>query len=82
MQYFLGFPQFIGGAPFAESMVTYFRKRFKGKVIDTLNEQIAMEEIKKEKDKNDKDDHDSNSCGGGTGETESETTAVVRNPAN
>jgi hypothetical protein len=70
IQYFLGFPQFIEGAPFAESMVTYFRKRFKGKVIDKLNEQIAMGGIQRENDKSkDKDDGDSNS-GGGSGEIE------------
>lgn len=64
MQYFLGFPQFIEGAPFAESMVTYFRKRFRGQVINKLNEQIAMEGIEKEKNKhNDKDDDDNNSGG-------------------
>lgn len=73
IQYFLGFPQFIEDAPFAESMVTYFRKRFKGKVINQINEQIAMAGVRKEESKNkDKDDHDNNNSGSGADETGNE----------
>ncbi len=48
LQYFLGFPQFIEGKPFADSLITHFRKRFSPDILNEVNEKIAAIFIKDE----------------------------------
>jgi len=58
LQYFLGYPSFREGLPFASSLITHFRKRFSPDILNEVNEKIAREtqtEIEK-KDNNDPPD--------------------------
>ena len=53
LQYFLGFPRFIEEKPFADSLITHFRKRFSPDILNEVNERIAAIAIENE----DKDDN-------------------------
>ncbi len=56
LQYFLGLqlPRFIEEKPFADSLITHFRKRFGPDILNEVNERIAAIAIKNEiKDDND-----------------------------
>jgi len=50
MQYFLGFPGFVEGKPFASSQITHFRKRLGADILNRVNEAIAKTEVKKDDD--------------------------------
>lgn len=63
MQYFLGFPGFVSKKPFDSSLMVHFRKRLGKKVINEINELIA---IGPEKPKKTDDDNDGNSDGPGS----------------
>ncbi|MFZ3131192.1 MAG: IS5 family transposase [Desulfosporosinus sp.] len=63
LQYFLGYPRFREGQPFASSLITHFRKRFNADILNEVNERIALVA------KSDKKDDEGNflSSGGGSG---------------
>lgn len=42
LQYFLGYPRFREGRPFASSLITHFRKRFSADILNEVNERIAL----------------------------------------
>ena len=67
LQYFLGFPQFKEGLPFADSLITHFRKRFSPDILNEVNEKIAISS-KKETPKDYNDHNDPPSSSGSTGE--------------
>ena len=57
LQYFLGFPVFKEGRPFADSLITHFRKRFTPDILNEVNERIAgISQKGKQKKDDDKDD--------------------------
>lgn len=56
LQYFIGLPGYQERRPFHASLMTHFRKRLSGEVIQEVNEWIAMEEVRKQKDEESKDD--------------------------
>lgn len=57
LQYFLGFPVFKEGLPFADSLITHFRKRFTPDILNEVNERIAaISQKEKENKDNDKND--------------------------
>lgn len=57
LQYFLGYPEYKEGLPFASSLITHFRERFSPEILNEVNEKIAIE-FQKNKDKdNDHLDH-------------------------
>jgi hypothetical protein len=62
LQYFLGFPRFKEGLPFADSLITHFRKRFTPDILNEINEKIAIQ-LKAEK----KHDDDHNGPQGSSG---------------
>lgn len=66
LQYLLGFPCFKEGLPFAESLITHFRKRFSADIIGEVNERIVA--ITKAENKSKDDDNPGSS--GGTGNVE------------
>lgn len=53
LQYFLGFPRFQEGLPFADSLITHFRKRFSRDILNEVNERIALNEKKKNQSNDD-----------------------------
>jgi len=57
LQYFLGFPEYKEGLPFASSLITHFRKRFSPEILNEVNEKIAIESQKSENEDNDHHDH-------------------------
>lgn len=50
LQYFLGYPKFIEGLPFASSLITHFRKRFSPEILNEVNEIIALGSRNKDQD--------------------------------
>lgn len=62
LQYFLGYPRFREGQPFASSLITHFRKRFGADILNEVNEKI-VQSARHEK----KDDDDGPPASGGTG---------------
>jgi len=61
LQYFLGFPKFQEGLPFASSLITHFRKRFSADILNEVNEKIALAA---KPEKNDDDENPpSSTCG-------------------
>jgi transposase, IS5 family len=42
LQYFIGFLRFKEGLPFADSLITHFRKRFSPDILNEVNEMIAI----------------------------------------
>lgn len=69
LQYFLGFPCFKEGFPFADSLITHFRKRFSPDILNEVNERIAVAE-EKERQQDDDNKNDPPSSSGGTGESQ------------
>jgi IS5 family transposase len=64
LQYFLGFPKFKEEPPFADSLITHFRKRFSADILNEVNERIAgITKKEKQPDDNNKKDPPT-SCGG------------------
>jgi len=53
LQYFLGYPRFKEGLPFASSLITHFRKRFSADILNEVNEKIALAAKTEKKDDND-----------------------------
>lgn len=47
LQYFLGLPEYRYRRPFHHSLMTHFRKRLGGEILDEVNEWIALEEARK-----------------------------------
>ena len=50
LQYFLGFPKFREGMPFASSLITHFRKRFNADILNEVNEKMALARVEKKQD--------------------------------
>ncbi|MHB0864951.1 IS5 family transposase [Paenibacillus sp. SEL3] len=50
LQYFLGLPEYRYRRPFHHSLMTHFRKRLGGEILDEVNEWIALEEARKSDD--------------------------------
>lgn len=50
LQYFLGYPVFKEGLPFVSSLITHFRKRFSAKILNQVNEKIALATKMEKKD--------------------------------
>lgn len=71
LQYFLGFPKFQEGMPFASSLITHFRKRFNADILNEVNEKIASAVIEKKQD----DDSNPPTAGGGSGQSERNETS-------
>lgn len=63
LQYFLGYPKFCEGKPFASSLITHFRKRFTADILKEVNEKIVMAAKKETKD----DDNNPPTSSGGYG---------------
>lgn len=53
MQYFLGYPKFKEGSPFASSLITHFRKRFSADILNEVNDMITG--VDKKNDDNSQD---------------------------
>ncbi len=49
LQYFIGLENFSNKIPFNSSMMVHFRKRIGSEVIDNINQQIVLKELKKKK---------------------------------
>jgi len=64
LQYFLGLPEYQYRRPFHHSLMTNFRKRLSGEILDQVNEWIALEEARKSSESDGSDDDDES--GGGT----------------
>lgn len=77
LQYFLGYDQYTTNAPFDQSSMTHFRKRFTAEIMSEINEMICNTETAKafidQDDKKDNDDDSSNSSGTG-GDTDNTNT--------
>lgn len=52
LQYFLGYPRFSEGQPFASSLITHFRKRFNADILNEVNEKIVQAAKQESKDNN------------------------------
>lgn len=52
LQYFLGYPRFSEGQPFASSLITHFRKRFNADILNEVNEKIVQAAKQESKDHN------------------------------
>jgi len=63
LQYFLGLPEYQYRRPFHHSLMTHFRKRLGGEILDEVNEWIALEEARKasEAESSDHDDDEPDS---------------------
>ncbi|MBN2981764.1 IS5 family transposase [Cohnella algarum] len=64
LQYFLGLPEYQYRRPFHHSLMTHFRKRLGGEILDEVNEWIALEEARKSSESD--DSSDDNEPGSGT----------------
>jgi len=70
LQYFLGLPEYQYRRPFHHSLMTHFRKRLGGEIIDEVNEWIALEESsRKDSEPQDRSDDDDDQDGGVSAET-------------
>ncbi len=49
LQYFIGLENFSNKIPFNSSMMIHFRKRIESEIIDKINQQIVLKELKKKK---------------------------------
>ncbi|WP_430143479.1 transposase [Paenibacillus cisolokensis] len=58
LQYFLGLPEYQYRRPFHHSLMTHFRKRLSVKILDEVNDWIALEEARKSSEANDSSDID------------------------
>lgn len=58
LQYFLGLPEYQYRRPFHHSLMTHFRKRLGGEILDEVNEWIALEEARKSSESDDSSDND------------------------
>jgi len=58
LQYFLGLPEYQYRRPFHPSLLTHFRKRLGGEILDEVNEWIALEEARKSGESDDSSDDD------------------------
>lgn len=67
LQYFLGFPRFKEGLPFADSLITHFKKRFRPEILNEVNERIAAT-ANTEKQKDDDNRKDPPRFSGDTGD--------------
>jgi len=56
LQYFLGLPEYQYRRPFHHSLMTHFRKRLGGEILDEVNEWIALEEARKSSESDDSSD--------------------------
>jgi len=63
LQYFLGFPVFKEGLPFADSLITHFRKRFTPDILNEVNERITSISQKEEQNKDNDKNNPPNSSG-------------------
>lgn len=72
LQYFLGFPEFKQGLPFASSLITHFRKRFSSDILNEVNEKIVRNAQKdnNQKDKDNDDDQAPPTSSGGNSNIE------------
>jgi len=74
LQYFLGFPKFQEGLPFASSLITHFRKRFSADILNEVNEKIALAAKPEKKD----DDKNPPSSTGGAASQDDEGTSCEK----
>ncbi|MBD2396059.1 IS5 family transposase, partial [Cyanobacterium aponinum FACHB-4101] len=50
LQYFIGLENFSNKIPFSSSMMVHFRKRIGNEIIDKVNQQIVLKELKKKEE--------------------------------
>ncbi|MGG1596439.1 IS5 family transposase [Paenibacillus naphthalenovorans] len=73
LQYFLGLPEYQYRRPFHHSLMTHFRKRLGGEIIDEVNEWIALEESRNNSESPDQSDDDDDPSGGAAAHTSDES---------
>ncbi|MGG1597811.1 IS5 family transposase [Paenibacillus naphthalenovorans] len=73
LQYFLGLPEYQYRRPFHPSLMTHFRKRLGGEILDEVNEWIALEESRKKSESQDQSDDDDYQSGGTAAHTSDES---------
>jgi len=73
LQYFLGLPEYQYRRPFHHSLMTHFRKRLGGEILDEVNEWIALEESRNNSESPDQSDDDDDPSGGADAHTSDES---------
>jgi len=64
LQYFIGMDRWSGKAPFEASLMTWFRKRLTGKILNEINEEMCRREAQPEEEKRDGGSEDDEPHGG------------------
>lgn len=72
LQYFLGLPEYQYRRPFHHSLMTHFRKRLGGEILDEVNEWIALEEARKASEAESSDHDDDEPDSGAASSSESQ----------
>ena len=67
MQFFLGYPRFREGHPFASYLITHFCKRFSANILNEVNKRIALATKPEKRDGNDKTPSSSGRTGASDG---------------